>query len=170
MGPEWNASPIAMGSMGFRCSRSTGRNLCGHRTGTARLCTRRMCLLRIGCRRSHAVFSLLSLHFLCRHRLINPLVCCPQVMSALGGIVTLKIGLLSIHQIYVGHRIVVVRAKFDGLAQALDSFFHRRHVLGSQIVADFPLFWALPIQALVRLHDPVSPALPCVADSTSSSR
>src|SRR5208283_4182198 len=98
------------------------------------------------------------------HGLVDPLVGCLQVGGMRFLVVALNIGALAVHQVHVGHGVVIVGTKLQGLVQIVDAFLHVRRiflphlgtnlfVLGREGIVGFhPKFGARFLARLVGLR------------------
>src|SRR5580658_1984109 len=75
-----------------------------------------------------------------------------QIFLAGGEIVAFHVGLFTIHEIQVGHGVVVVGAELNRLVQTVDAFLDRRRILRLQFITNFFLIFVLGVQVLVRLQ------------------
>src|ERR1019366_2080718 len=90
-----------------------------------------------------------SLLFLDGHGFVDPLVGRLQILGAGCRVGALDIGTFPVHQVQVGHGVVVVRTKFERLIQVIDAFLNVGGVLLLQRGANLLVFgW----QGLVGLH------------------
>src|SRR5579864_203221 len=65
--------------------------------------------------------------------LIEPAVGGLEIVGAGGKVVAFKVGLFTVHQVHVGHGIVIIGAQLDGFLQIVDAFLNGGHVLLFQV-------------------------------------
>src|SRR5215831_4130245 len=90
---------------------------------------------------------LFGLGLLGGHGLVDPLVGLLQIVLTGRGIVALQVSPLAVHQIHVGHSVVVVGTNRQGFGQVVDAILDVGRVLVAQHGANF-----LVLQRLFRLQ------------------
>src|ERR1700693_1337376 len=75
-----------------------------------------------------------------------------QIFLAGGEVVAFYIRLLAVHQVQIGHGVVVIRTQRDGLVEILNTFRDRGPGLLFQFCANFFLVFVLGIQILIWLQ------------------
>src|SRR5580658_1046037 len=118
MAAAWSASPTAMVLTASPCSRRTERSWYGPPTATPRSRTKPTSLLRTGYRRGREALALFRFKFLDPQRLVDPVICGTDVFCAGRQVVAFDVGFFAVHQVQVGHGVVVVGAKLNGLVEA----------------------------------------------------
>src|SRR5580658_2626474 len=152
MAAAWSASPTAMVLTASPCSRRTERSWYGPPTATPRSRTKPTSLLRTGCRRGREALALFRFKFLDPQRLVDPVICGTDVFCAGRQVVAFDVGFFAVHQVQVGHGVVVVGAKLNGLVEAVHAFLDHRHILGFQFAADLILLRISWVKKLFRPH------------------
>src|SRR6266496_399689 len=76
--------------------------------------------LRVSCRRLGTAISFLGLGLLGRHGLVDPLIGGFQIGGAGCRISALDIGTFSVHQVHIGHGVVIIGTELERLAQVID--------------------------------------------------
>jgi len=77
-----------------------------------------------------ALGSFLRLGLLHPQSFVDPVVRGLEVLGSGSSIIALDIGPLTIHQVHVCHRIVIIRTKLNGLIQAVNALLDKGRVLG----------------------------------------
>src|SRR5580693_1472961 len=109
-------------------------------------------LLRLVHRDALLTGLLLGFGFLGDQGLVNPVIGSLQIFLAGIQVVAFHISLFPVHQVQVGHGIVVIGTELDCFVQTVNALLDRGHVLHFQFVAGFFLIFILGIQVLVRLQ------------------
>src|SRR5581483_286994 len=61
--------------------------------------------------------------------LVNPLIGSLEVGGPRGGVFALNVGAFAVHQVHVGHGVVVIRTQLQGLVQVVDAFLDVGRIL-----------------------------------------
>src|SRR5580692_5781195 len=84
--------------------------------------------------------------------LVDPVVGSFQIFLTGGKVVAFYVGLFAVHQVEIGHGVVVVGTELDCLIEAVDAFRDQGSVLDLQVGANFFLVFVLGVEVLVGLH------------------